>query len=169
VGLCLAASVIESLSVFPHSMSFFNRLVGGPLGGPKHLLDANIDWGQDLLFLKKWYDKHPEARPFHVKYFGDFNIDPKIAGIVWKPVPGWLADQKAAKQLNLPGPEPGWFAVSVNHVYGYRHSDIDEPLYTYFQKLKPAATAGYSIYIYHVTLEEANTLRVQLGLPPLAE
>ncbi len=159
VGLCLLASVVESGSVFPHSMSFFNRLVGGPIDGPKHLLDANIDWGQDLLFLKKWYDAHPEARPFHVAYFGASNVDPKIAGIDWKPVPGWLPDNPNASASDSLGPQPGWFAVSVNYVYGYRHDDSDLPRYTYFQDLEPVGRAGYSIYIYHVTPEDVELLR----------
>lgn len=30
--------------------------------GAGHLLDANIDWGQDLLFLKRWNERHPESR-----------------------------------------------------------------------------------------------------------
>ena len=39
----VAWSVISSLSVYPHSLSYFNEFAGGPLGGPKVLLDSNID------------------------------------------------------------------------------------------------------------------------------
>src|SRR5439155_22186730 len=67
--LPLAASIASSLAVFPHSLSYFNELAGGPENGPAHLLDANIDWGQDLLELKRWSDAHPAARPFHLAYF----------------------------------------------------------------------------------------------------
>jgi hypothetical protein len=52
----LAWSVGSSLWYYPHSLSYFNELVGGPMGGPKHLLDSNIDWGQDLFYLKDWLD-----------------------------------------------------------------------------------------------------------------
>lgn len=45
-GIAVAWSVVSSLSVYPHSLSYFNELVGGPRGGPAHLLDSNIDWGQ---------------------------------------------------------------------------------------------------------------------------
>src|SRR5579863_1195605 len=51
-GLATTAAVVSSLTVYPHSMSYFNLAAGGPRGGPEHLLDANIDWGQDLLELK---------------------------------------------------------------------------------------------------------------------
>lgn len=43
-GAGLAASIMGSLSVYPHSMSYFNLAAGGALGGPAHLLDANLDW-----------------------------------------------------------------------------------------------------------------------------
>jgi hypothetical protein len=43
-------SVESSLWYYPHSLSYFNELVGGPKHGHEHLLDSNIDWGQDLLY-----------------------------------------------------------------------------------------------------------------------
>jgi hypothetical protein len=56
--------------------------------------------------------------------------------------------------------KPGWYAVSVNFLYGYphyiihptgEHDWLSTPCYSYFRRFKPFATAGYSIYIYHVT------------------
>lgn len=141
----LLLGIVESISVLPHSLSFFNVAVGGPLGGPRHLLDGNIDWGQDLLFLKKWYDNNPECRPFHVTYFSDWDIAPEIVGIESKTVP--RQDPEAPDSLVL---APGWYAVSVNQVYGYHYFENDKPFYEYFKNLKPVARAGYSIYIYRV-------------------
>ena len=37
-------------------------LTAGPRNGPRHLLDSNIDWGQDLFYLKDWLDAHPDVR-----------------------------------------------------------------------------------------------------------
>ena len=59
----LAWSVTSSLWVYPHSLSYFNELVGGPKNGYWHLVSSNIEWGQDLLYLKRWLDAHPEAVP----------------------------------------------------------------------------------------------------------
>lgn len=75
----LAWSVGSSLWVFPHSLSYFNELAGGPKNGHVHLLNSNIDWGQDLLYLKRWLDKHPEAQPLQLAFQGDF--DGSTAGI----------------------------------------------------------------------------------------
>ncbi|UUO04984.1 glycosyltransferase family 39 protein [Blastopirellula sp. J2-11] len=150
VAACAIVAVIGSLSVFPHSMSYFNLAAGGPTGGPRHLLDANIDWGQDLLELKKFLDRHPEARPIHLAYFG--YATPGHAGIEFEEVPQYLESEIG---LDVPKLEPGWYAVSVNHLYGYQHYENDKPAYTYFQRFELFAKAGYSIYIYKIDPEQA--------------
>ncbi|HEX7378904.1 MAG TPA: hypothetical protein VF278_17405 [Pirellulales bacterium] len=178
-GLALAWSVASSLWYFPHSLSYFNELVGGPLGGRWHLLDSNIDWGQDLLNLKRWLDAHPEARPLGLAYFGHF--DPRVAGIEFSLPPVGPTGQPK-KLLQSPasdalGPLPGWYAVSVVILHGcvYGIPDgkggkfgTDRPYYTYFQKFEPVGRAGYSIYIYHLGEEEVHRVRRELGLRPLA-
>jgi hypothetical protein len=151
---CVVLGVASSLVVYPHSMSYFNEAAGGPKGGPKHLLDANIDWGQDLLELKKYVDQHPEVSPIGLAYFG--YADPKLTGLSFRAAPAGPGFEDWSET----GPKPGWYAVSVNHLYGYRHYDSDKPRYTYFQNFKPVATIGYSIYIFHITIEDANGKRV---------
>lgn len=42
----------SSLWVYPHSLSYFNESIGGPLNGPEHLLGSSADWGQDLFYFK---------------------------------------------------------------------------------------------------------------------
>ena len=154
-GIASAAllwSVGSSLSVYPHSLSYFNELVGGPMGGPNHLIHSNVDWGQDLFFLKDWLKEHPEAKPLKLAYFG--YCDPKHFGFEYTaPDPPAAVDGKEAKI------EPGWYAISVNFVRGlpyfsYKgdgtHVSYRQNALVAFQRLKPVATAGYSIYIYHV-------------------
>jgi hypothetical protein len=168
VSACAAGTTIETLSVFPHPVSFFNQFCGGPARGHRYLLDSNIDWAQDILFLKQWYDANPQARPFYFERFGSLVASPEAAGIESEPVPGYLSeDQIQPSQSAPPGPQAGWFALSINQIMGYRHYSQDRPEFTYFQDLKPAARIGYSIYIYHLTRDEANALRQKLGLRPL--
>ena len=52
-------------------------------------------------------------------------------------------------------------ALSVNYLYDRSCQ------YRYFLQFEPVAMAGYSIYIYHVTLKEANRVRQELGLAQL--
>ncbi|HET6880597.1 MAG TPA: glycosyltransferase family 39 protein [Pirellulales bacterium] len=173
--VCLVASVASSLAAYPHSISYFNELAGGPSRGDEHLVDSNFDWGQDLLYLKRWHDEHPEARPFHVAYFGPVN--PATVGIAFDDVPKGAAPE-AGKQPHARGPEPGWYAVSTSWAHGYMWrlpaSDgsfemLDRRYFEYFLRLRPVARAGYSIFIYHVSRDEANSLRRELQLPPLEE
>jgi hypothetical protein len=154
VGVLLLGSAVSGLRVYPHSLSYFNELAGGPLGGPRHLLDSNIDWGQDLYYLESWAREHPEARPLYIAYFNSY--EPRDIGLEYSSL--W--------ELGV-GPRPGWFAVSVNYVYGYASGD--GPHVGHFRCLTPVAYAGYSIYIYHLDLAEANRLRREMGLPLLSE
>ncbi|MBI1902567.1 MAG: glycosyltransferase family 39 protein [Planctomycetes bacterium] len=163
-GLALAWSVVSSLAVYPHSLSYFNELAGGPKNGAKHLLDSNIDWGQDLWYLRDWMTQHPHARPMGIQYFGGF--DPRHVAIDCAPVPRLSVDTTE----RCVGPRAGWFAISVNSLYGWvARTRPSDDAYAYFRELKPVAMAGYSIYIYHITPEEANRLRRQFGFDPLPQ
>jgi len=106
---------------------------------------SNTDWGQDLLYLKRWLDDHPEAKPLSLALWMPL-IDPALAGI----------DHVGPPPRDAP--RPGWHAISVNEIHA------DGGGYLYFLQLRPVASAGYSILIYHVTLEEARRLRRQLGV-----
>ncbi len=48
-AVTLAALVAAPVVSFPHYISHFSLLVGGPRGGEKILNDSNLDWGQDWL------------------------------------------------------------------------------------------------------------------------
>lgn len=174
-GAALVCSTLSCLSVYPHCLAYFNLIGGGPLHGHAHLVDSNIDWGQDLLYLRRWLDQHPEARPLTLAYFG--LTDPALAGIEFTLPPAAASRWPGSGDSSGVGPRPGWHAVSVNYLRGYgipafdgagRQAGIGGDDFTYFQRLTPVAIAGRSIYIYHVTAAEANRLRRQLGLPSLA-
>lgn len=152
--VALLCTIGSSLSVYPHSLSYFNEAVGGPTGGHKHLINSNIDWGQDLKYLKRWLDKHPEAKPFHLAYYGYF--DPQHIGIEsTKPLDSKLFSKPEQIDRQL---KPGWYAVSVNFLKGYPwHCEQDA--YSYFQVLEPTMKFGHSIYLYHVDDEDVRILK----------
>lgn len=135
VSLLLLWTVASSLWQFPHSMSYFNELIGGPKNGPKHLMGSNVDWGQNAYFLKHWYDRHPEARPIRIAY----------------------ASVESFERLGIEGnepppsePEPGWFAVGVHELYSASGQ------YEYFFHFKPVDRIGDSIDIYHLTPDDVK-------------
>jgi hypothetical protein len=178
VSCSLAWSIGSSLAIAPHWMSYFNEAAGGPERGHDHLVDSNIDWGQDLLYLKAWINRHPEARPLGLAFF--HMLDPKPYLNVDFTIPPLAPDPDQShtrEQLEKLGPHPGYFAISVGYLRGITFSAPDggggfrwiprHDSFAYFQSFKPIARAGYSIYIYHITLDEANEARRKMGLPPL--
>jgi hypothetical protein len=151
----LSWSIASSLWIAPHHLSYFNELAGGPRNGHFHLLDSNIDWGQDLLYFRSWAREHPQAQPIRLAYLG--RLDPRIIGMDYPSpsVSGLQASSEPQSQARLTV-KPGWYAISIGYVRGDlpregRHLDV-------FQKFKPTSMAGYSIYIYHITSEESDTM-----------
>lgn len=144
IGCLLAWAVVSSLAVYPHSMSYFNELAGGPHNGHRYLLDASIDWGQDAYYLRRWVKEHPTAKPLYMAT--QCVITPSLIGIDAQPPAS--------------DPLPGWYAMSIHQVYA-------QPEFSYFLRLNPVALMGYSIYVYHVTIEQANAVRVERGIPTI--
>jgi len=156
-----AWSIASSLWVYPHCLSYFNELAGGPLHGHAHLLGSNLDWGQDVPYLRDWYQRYLDPLPLGFAH--PTFIEPAILGMRCPPPPVGHrpADRALDRATDRFGPQPGWYAVSVNSLRDHGGE------YAYFLRFRPVATAGYSIYIYHITTEEANRVRRELALSEL--
>lgn len=146
VVLLTAAGIVSSLSVFPYSMAYFNYAIGGPAAGKHHLLDGNLDWGQDLLRFKQWVDDHPNARPLHAALTTFAPLD--SCEIETVPFAVWDSEDP-------PDPEPGWYAIGVNNLLGYRMFGSQREECLPFQHREPEHIIGHTIYIYHVEAEES--------------
>ncbi len=145
-------AVGSSLWSYPHSISYFNELAGGPSGGHAYLLGSNSDWGQDIRYLKWWRDNDPNEEPLHLAYCG--HCDPLHLGLRYSAPPPRDPDTK-----QMPDLPPGWYAISVNFLRGCPwfapdgqggYEVYDRYALSYFLKLRPVAFAGTSIYIYHI-------------------
>ena len=111
--------IASSLMVYPCSLSYFNEVAGGPQAGHAYLVDSNIDWGQDLLWLRDWLRSHPEARPFHLAYFN--SVDPQLFGIDYRLPPMGPPSGPGPNGSGFDGPQgpvPGYHAISVNFLRG---------------------------------------------------
>jgi hypothetical protein len=146
-------SAVSSVATLPHSLSYFNTLSGGPVNGHKHLLNSNIDWGQDLLRLRDWLGSHREVTNLSLAYYGF--IDPHVAGVEYE-LPPVSRDAASRHPIRLPS---GWYAVSVNYLVGYpihvydgkgRLIPVPPDAFSYFQRLRPTTRIGYSIYLYRL-------------------
>lgn len=166
VTVCLLGWMIgTSLSVYPHSLSYFNEWAGGPKNGPSHLLNSNIDWGQDLLFLERWLqDERTLSEPaVYLAFYNYYNpFDLEIEGI--KPWP-FRRDDSGEPQV----PE-GLYAVSVNLLYespwpvrdrdGARYFIDNRPM-AFLRSQEPIGWAGYSIRVF-----SAEQVRDAYAAPP---
>ncbi|MDB5341319.1 MAG: hypothetical protein JWN70_6938 [Planctomycetaceae bacterium] len=132
-----------SLRFHPEHLAYFNELGGGPEGGAARLLDSNLDWGQDLLELKAYVEKHADRR-WAIAYFG--SVPPGELGLQY--------DLPPARQ-----PQPGSYAVSVNYVQGRPHVVFDEhgqaqavglDEYGYLRAFQPTKRIGASIMVYQI-------------------
>jgi Tfp pilus assembly protein PilF len=70
VVILLALHAGDVASRWPSSLAYFNQIV--PRGREyQWLVDSNLDWGQDLLRLRTWLEKHAERKPkMYLDYFG---------------------------------------------------------------------------------------------------
>ncbi|HKY33114.1 MAG TPA: glycosyltransferase family 39 protein [Candidatus Polarisedimenticolia bacterium] len=116
----------EALAIHPHHLAYFNQASGGPARGHLRLTDSNVDWGQDLVGLRRWMAREGVDR-IHLYYFG--TADPDYYGIVRETAPG-----------------PGYYAVSATHLAGVYLPD--RRYLAPFLALTPRAHIGYSIFVY---------------------
>jgi hypothetical protein len=135
-------SITSSLTTFPHSQSFFNESMGGPCHGPRHLLNSNVDWGQDVFRVRQWLEKHPEAAPLHYAPYCNFDINAAAPNAPWIRMTGYPL-------------RAGWYALSVNEL------NRPDQRYSTFSRLAPVAFVGYSTHVFHLS---ASDIRGHIGL-----
>ena len=134
-----------AISIYPNYLAYFNEIAGGPEHGPEHLTDSNIDWGQDLILLKKYMDEH-HIKEIHLDYFG--SADPRYYGIKFKVFSMFpqVAFRDMPTTLESGIARDDYIAISVTNLEEtYFHV---AGRYKEFREQPPLAKIGYSIYIY---------------------
>jgi hypothetical protein len=136
-GACLLAGAVESLSVHPHHLMFFNVWAGGPTGGPRYFIVGD-DWGQDQRRLGEWMRERQVPGIFYTYYCGM----PQLWGINYR-APSCT-------------PRRGTYALQAVEVHRPRH--IEAGCLDWLTVEPPDERLGYSIYIYHVNKERLDRL-----------
>jgi hypothetical protein len=180
IGLAIVGTFGAAATIHPHYLAYFNAISGGPDRGSEHLIDSNLDWGQDLVGLRRWVREHAPNEKIGLAYFGQIN--PKIfearreGELRWflpPALPGTLPPLSRTDRLGprMVRPEPGLYAVSASLLRGLRWRVYDNdargwepPLsaeayaFSYFQRLKPIGQVGHSIFLYRLRPEDAARL-----------
>lgn len=158
---CIMWTFSSSLWYFPHSLSYFNALAGGPNNGPEYLLNSNVDWGQDLLHLERWMINRPDSVQVYLAFDNSYNpFVLKIPRIAAWPLKR-TSHEGESKNTSLEQIVPeGYYAISVNQLYefpwplrdhdGSRYYLDTRPLKS-LRSMVPIGLAGYSIRIYSAT------------------
>ncbi len=125
----------ESVIAHPDYLAYFNEIARGR--EERFLLDSNLDWGQDLARLGQ-YMRARRIDRVHLGYFGKSH--PYRFGIDDAP-------------LRAAGPQPGWTAISVNHLMGL---DVAPAHFQWLRERKPVGRVGKSIWIYYLPAPESG-------------
>jgi 4-amino-4-deoxy-L-arabinose transferase-like glycosyltransferase len=149
VILLLAWQAGGTLLVHPRYLTFFNEVAGGPANGWKHLVDSNLDWGQDLPGLKRWMDAHQVSKIW-LSYFG--TAPPEHYGIDYEPLPSVmpLARGKPSRPMRA----GDYVAISATNLQSVYASEMppafDAFVRTLREKQQPIGIVGHTIFIYRV-------------------
>jgi len=143
----VAMYALALASVYPHTLTFFNVLVGGPRHGSEYLADSNIDWGQDLKLLKSWMTRRDIQR-VHLAYFG--SADPEYYGIDYAGLPAATPGFRlpdASERWSRPT-LPGYVAVSATVLTGVYLDPQWRLFYSGLRRRTPTDVIGNSISVY---------------------
>lgn len=140
--------IMTAVTIFPHYLTFFNEVAGGPANGYKILIDSNLDWGQELIGLRD-YMTQENIPSLKLSYHG--TADPTAYGVVYEPLPSYPYDQWTSETVPdiLLNPPAGVYAISANNLQGLRFKNHD--LYATFRHRTPDAVVGHCIFIYRIT------------------
>jgi hypothetical protein len=186
IAFGLALTTIQTALIHPSYLATFNWISGGPDRGSEHLIDSNLDWGQDLVGLQRWLAENRPGQSVGFAYFGQIN--PNIFLLRGQPFPWFLPPALPGTLESIdprnPNPaclgpatrlRPGLYAVSASLVRGlpWRLYDSGPPIQTwspawnargpapafgYFAELTPIATIGHSIFVYDLTKDQCDRL-----------
>ncbi|QDS91681.1 hypothetical protein FF011L_04130 [Roseimaritima multifibrata] len=134
--LALILGPLASLRTYPHSLCYFNELGGGPQNGDFHLIDSNMEWGQNLMYVDEWVKSHADESPLYVAQWSFYPIE--NFGIRFtEPTIG--KDEPIA---------PGTYLISVNYLRGNR--DMRRMPLRRFLELVPDEKIAYTTYVYRI-------------------
>jgi hypothetical protein len=190
LGISLGLTIVQTALIHPSYLANFNWVSGGPGRGSEHLIDSNLDWGQDLVTLRHWVTQNRPGQAVGLAYFGQINPtifllrDEEFRWFLPPTLPGTVSSMRIPPD---PGPadaaslKPGIYAVSASMVRGlpFRLFESGDPrttwqpswndtgsAFTYFAELKPIAKVGYSIFVYELNQADCDRLNPRFTTSP---
>ena len=155
----LSCSIIGTLHIHPHYLTYFNFLAEGPAGGHRYLVDSNLDWGQSFQALKAYLDKQGIEQVW-LSYYT--YADPALYGINYQPIaPAPVAPSVLPSRFD---PAPGTYAIGATTLQGVMLVDPDT--YDWFRHRDPIGRPGNGLFVYHVnSRDESPSWLAQCTVP----
>lgn len=177
VWLMLLSIPASVLRYHPYYLPYFNEAAGGAIAGPQYLGDSSVDWGEGLLALRDWKSANRPDEPLRLAYFG--TVAPAVVGLDHVALPpfgpGYEREFRPSGSTEIVGPIPGLQAVSVSYIQGISFPTPDENVrdvipipagaYCYYARFRPIAKPAFSIWVFDLSVDEVNRVRVEMGLP----
>jgi hypothetical protein len=137
--------VAGTTATYPHYLAYFNELIGERTNAYKYLIDSNLDWGQDLNWLRAWMDQS--------------GVDHVYLDYLGGGVPAHsLGDGNFTAWHSIDGlpPEESYLAISatfyqLSEFYARDHNEVS---YVRMLDREPDAQVGYSLLVYKITADD---------------
>jgi len=151
----ILAHIGSSLAAFPNYIPYANEAFGGPKNVHNLLSDANVDWAQQLLQVKKWQDRHPGEECWFA-YFAYPEVDPATYGITCHHLPNldvfWLGGADA-----IPPVVEGNVLISAGDLSGCEWPSSRMSSYDDFRLRKPDEMIDNAVLVYRGRFEMRQT------------
>ncbi|MXV84638.1 hypothetical protein F4Z98_14850 [Candidatus Poribacteria bacterium] len=147
------------------SLAYFNEFAGGSKNGYKHLVDSNLDWGQDLPLLAAYLEEQ-EDQEVWIQYFGSSFLSSYGIDDRWIVLP--YAQPKSTDAL-LDPLSGGRYIVSLTYLFG---GYILDSSFLYPMDSEQWATLHHKISLYNKGLREPksqNLYKTTYEAPPTKE
>jgi hypothetical protein len=150
-GILCVWVIVAAIGIYPDHLSYFNETAclldrpaqagwdGGSRCGPSWLDDSNVDWGEGLIQLRDWWNRHASGRKMRLAYFGSF--PPDAYGLPFERID--LPD------LLVTAPKPGLYVVS-GHLVARVPAMGENGAGAWLRRIPATAIVGHCLYIYDI-------------------
>lgn len=170
-AVLLAAHVVSSLSVYPNIIAYANEAWGGARNTHLLLGDSNVDWGQQLIQVKQWEDRHPGKECWFAYFVGGL-VSPEMYGVHCHVLPNSMMSHVPFGGLEMVPPLiHGSVLLSASEVAGGTWPLTEMNPYSRFQNLKPDEEIDYGILVYDgdIPMSDASAMASALQAERLLE
>jgi Dolichyl-phosphate-mannose-protein mannosyltransferase len=132
----------------PGLVAYANEAWGGATKTHLYLTDSNTDWGQQLRYVKRYIDEHPNE-PCYFAYFEQGPVDFRDYGVRCQVLPTGSGSWTGLNSVRF-GSNPyvsGLVLVSDGVLAGADIPGKTNP-YAHFQTLRPHAVIDRGVYVY---------------------